>query len=186
MENKAKILKKEKIVNAVRKLYSAKHAKDVEKTLGATEWELTVKDYLKAKANIDVATTNINAKSQLSRCVAFIKDNPNNRVIKFFIANQRYKPAGLTTTVQLAYLCDNDWKDNADEVLHILEVAKTTKVKDRKLILNHAGYKDGTVTFIEYLLQTELSLSLFETKSKYYKGSHLKNRKIYDAEAEAE
>jgi len=177
-------IKKQNIVNAVRKFYSAKHARDVEKTLGATEWELTIRDYLKAKANRDVATADINGKSQSSRCVAFIRDNPDNRIIQFFMSNLNYKPAGLTTTVQLAYLCDNEWKKNADEVLNILEIARTTKAKDRKVILNNAGYEDGTAIFIEYLLQTELSISLFGTRSKYYSGYRIKRKAVYDAEAE--
>ena len=176
---------KEAILKAVNKFYGGYKEREVEKILSRTDYQDEVQEYLRGKANIDVIDASELSSNQSSRCVAFLVSHPCNRIIKFFLSNPDYKPWGLTSTVQLAYLCETDWQDNIYKVVDILETARTTKVKDRKEIMNHAGYFDGTATFIEYLLNKELNLSLFKTKSKYYQGNHIKKVAVYDSAATA-
>lgn len=174
---------KSTITSSVRKFYTDYKAKEVEKILSRTDWQDEVQEYLRGKAKIDVIDASEHSSNQTSRCVAFLVNHPCNRVVKFFLRNPNYKPGGLTTTVQLAHLCETCWADNIYKIVDILETARTTKVKVRKEVLSNAGYFDGTATFIEYLLNTELNLSLFDTRSKYYSGSHIKKVAVYDASA---
>ena len=177
------MMEKYKIISSVEKFYTSYKAREIEKILTRTDWQDEVQEYIRAKAKVDVLEANDSSKNQSSRCVSFLVNHPCNRVVKFFLRNPHYKPAGLTTTVQLAYLCETDWIDHIYDVVDILEKARTTKVADRKMILNNAGYVDGTALFIEHLLKTELGLSLFATKSKYYSGYKIKNKDVYDASA---
>ena len=177
------MMEKYKIISSVEKFYTSYKAREIEKILTRTDWQDEVQEYIRAKAKVDVLEANDNSKNQSSRCVSFLVNHPCNRVVKFFLRNPHYKPAGLTTTVQLAYLCETEWKDNLYKIVAILEKARITKVADRKKILNDAGYVDGTALFIEHLLQTELGLSLFATTSKYYCGYKIKNKDVYDASA---
>ncbi len=177
------MMEKYKIISSVEKFYTSYKAREIEKILTRTDWQDEVQEYIRAKAKVDVLEANDNSKNQSSRCVSFLVNHPCNRVVKFFLRNPQYKPAGLTTIIQLAYLCEIEWKDNINDVVKVLEKARTTKVADRKKILNDAGYVDGTALFIEHLLQAELGLSLFATKSKYYCGYKIKNKDVYDASA---
>jgi len=176
---------REEIVNKVRQFYNHYKAQEVDKVLSRTEYEDTIQEFLKGKAKVDVLTADINANNQTERCVAFIRNNPNNKVIQMFLDNTTFKPAGLTTTAQLAHLCISDWKHIRNDVISILEEARTTKVPDRKTILHKAGFANSPLLFIEHLLTTKLGVSLFATKSSYYNGYNIKPKDLYDKEAES-
>ena len=178
--------KKQNIILQVKKFYSSYKAREVEKILSRNTWQDEIQEFIRAKAKVDVLEASETSKSQSDRCIAYLVNNPQNRIIQFFIDNPQYKPAGLTTIAQLAYLYATDWKDKQIELLSILHTAKDTKVADRKEILNNAGFKNSPLLFLEYLLKTELNLSLFETRSKFYNGYKIKLTDVYDKKANHE
>ncbi len=177
--------KYEAVMQKVEEFYSSYKVREIEKILSRTDWQDKVQEYLRAKAKVDVLEVSIDSKNQTHRCVAYLLENPNDEIVKYFVGNQKYKPAGLTTTVQLSFLCQTDWSDNLTDVLKILEVARITKTADRREILNKVGYPNKPLIFLEHLLNTELKLSLFNTKSKFYNGYNIKQVDVFDAEAEA-
>ena len=179
------MLKREKIVGQVKKFYNDYKAREVEKVLSRTDYEDTIQEFLKGKAKVDVLTAEINAQGQAERCVAFIRDNSKNKVIQMFLHHTTFKPAGLTTTAQLAHLCISDWKDIRNDVIDILEEARTTKVPDREIILHKAGFVNTPLLFIEHLLTTRLGISLFASTSSFYNGYNIKPKDIYDKQAES-
>ncbi len=172
------------IVDRVRQFYTDYKADEVAKILSRTDWQDAVQEYIRAKAKVDVIEASEDSDSQSNRCVAFMVNHPQNKVVRFFVTNSRYKPAGLTTTVQIAYLCTAEWKQFRSVVLDILEEARTTKVADRREVLNANGFKDSPLLFLEHLLNTRLNVSLFSTKSKFYNGYNIKPTDVYDREAE--
>lgn len=177
--------KSERIVQYVKKFYSEKKAKMVENILLSNDWEDVLQHYLLAKTKLSVATAKHNSKNQTERCVAFLRDNKDDEVVNYFVSNQSFKPAGLNTTVQLAYLCQNEWHYYITQILELLEEARTTKITDRKAILNSVGSNDSPLLYLHYLLTSKLALNLFETQSTYYNGYNIKKRDVYDKQAES-
>ncbi len=175
---------REEIVNLVGKFYNSRKAIEVAKILDRTNHQDDIQDYIVNKARVDVLTVSEHSKVQTERIVAFMVNHPHNGVIKYFLKHRKFKPFGLTSSVQIAYLCVDEWKDIRNDVLEILEIARDTSVEIRKEILTNAGYKNFTpMFFIEYLLNTRLGVSLFNSRSKYYNGKKIKNVDVYDSAA---
>ena len=171
--------------SGLEELYGSYKAREIQKILSRSDWQDKIQEYLTAKAKVDVLTVTEDDTNRTRRCVAYLINNEEDEIVQYFVGNQNYKPAGLKTTVQLSYLCKTEWKDVKHHILRFLEVARTTKVADRKAILKEAGFKNKPLLFLEYLLQTELNLSLVKSRSKFYDGYSRKEKNVYDAEAES-
>ncbi len=178
--------RRNKILKGLSRLYSPYKVKEVKKILSRSDWQDKVQEYIRAKAKVDVTKASESSNKISTRCVAYLVNNPNNEIVLFFINNPQYKPAGLTTTVQLAYLYATDWKDYSNELIQILYTAKDTKIAERRTMLNDAGMINSPLLFLEYLLNTKLDLSLIKTRSKFYNGYKIKNTDVYDKSANNE
>lgn len=171
------------IINRIKRIQDVSELSELYRIANRSDWDKQVDLYLQNKVRVDAASASGSSDNQTIRCVNYIYNHGDDAIIQFFVGNLTFKPAGINTVVQLSHLTNTEWRSHRDEVFNILNTVKTMSSKERSLYTteNNREVKCTPLHIIESMLNDKLGLSLFDSSSVYYNGSHRKKVHSYDA-----